>query len=73
MKHVVFAVPGSLDTPTGGYAYDRRIIAELRELGWFVDYLDIGAGFPSADEARQPQVPSGITVAVQVAPELVET
>ena len=30
----VFAVPGDLDTPTGGYAYDKRMIAELRELGW---------------------------------------
>ena len=53
MKHVVFAVPGSLDTPTGGYAYDRRIIAELRELGWLVECLDIGEGFPSPDEATR--------------------
>ena len=53
VKHVVFAVPGSLDTPTGGYAYDRRIMAELRELGWDVDYLDIGEGFPSPDEATR--------------------
>ena len=30
---VVFAVPGDLDTPTGGYAYDKRMINELRELG----------------------------------------
>ena len=51
VKRVVFAVPGSLDTPTGGYAYDRRIMAELRQLGWDVECLDIGQGFPSPDEA----------------------
>jgi glycosyltransferase involved in cell wall biosynthesis len=51
VKRVVFAVPGSLDTPTGGYAYDRRIMAELRQLGWDVEFLDIGDGFPSPTEA----------------------
>jgi glycosyltransferase involved in cell wall biosynthesis len=50
VKRVVFAVPGSLDTPTGGYAYDRRIMAELRQLGWDVDYFDLGEGFPAPDE-----------------------
>ena len=53
VKRVTFAVPGSLDTPTGGYAYDRRIIAELRQLDWDVDYLDIGEGFPAPDEATR--------------------
>ena len=53
MKHVVFAVPGSLDTPTGGYAYDRRMIAELRDLGWNVEFLNIGEGFPWPDEATR--------------------
>jgi len=53
VRRVVFAVPGSLDTPTGGYAYDRRIVAELRQLGWDVECLDIGAGFPSPDEATR--------------------
>ena len=51
VKRVVFAVPGSLDTPTGGYAYDRRIMAELRQLGWDVECLTIGEGFPAPDEA----------------------
>jgi len=50
VKRVVFAVPGSLDTPTGGYAYDRRIMAELQQLGWDVAYLNIGEGFPAPDE-----------------------
>ena len=53
MKRVVFAVPGSLDTPTGGYAYDRRIMTELRQLSWDVECLDIGDGFPSPDEATR--------------------
>ncbi len=46
MVTVAFAVPGSLDTPTGGYAYDRRVIAELAELGCRAEIIDLGTGFP---------------------------
>jgi glycosyltransferase involved in cell wall biosynthesis len=44
-----FAVPGSLETPTGGYAYDKRIIAELRALSWQIDVIDLGHSFPEPD------------------------
>ncbi len=46
VRHLVFAAPGKLTTPTGGYAYDRRIIAGLRAQGWQTEALNLGEGFP---------------------------
>jgi len=71
VKRFVFAVPGDLETPTGGYTYDRRIIAELAQLGWDVEVADIGSDFPrptapalTAARARLIAVPSGIPIVV---------
>jgi glycosyltransferase involved in cell wall biosynthesis len=46
-KRVAFAIPGDLAAWTGGYVYDRRIIAELRRLDWDVDVVPLGDGFPT--------------------------
>lgn len=46
-RRLVFAYPGDLQTRTGGYGYDRRVIEALRELGWSVEPLSLGEGFPS--------------------------
>lgn len=46
MARLVFALPGDPDTLTGGYIYDKRLLHELRELGWQTDLLRLGDGFP---------------------------
>ena len=51
MKKIAFAIPGDIETPTGGYIYDRRIIEGLRALGWQVELVRLGEGFPFPDTA----------------------
>jgi len=46
----VFAFPGDLQTLTGGYIYDSRIVSELTVLGWEVELLSLGSGFPFPDQ-----------------------
>jgi len=44
---LAFAYPGDLELKTGGYGYDRQIIAGLKQLGWVIDPIPLGEGFPS--------------------------
>jgi glycosyltransferase involved in cell wall biosynthesis len=48
---VVFAVPGDLNTPTGGYIYDRRVIELLPEFGWRVRHVELPADYPAPSKA----------------------
>ena len=58
----VFLVPGDWDSRTGGYLYDRRIVAELRARGWQVEVLSPGDGYPFPDGADLARAASGRAV-----------
>jgi glycosyltransferase involved in cell wall biosynthesis len=49
VTRAVFAIPGDLNTPTGGYAYDRQVMAMLPACGVDIRHLALPDGFPFPD------------------------
>lgn len=50
-RSLIFAYPGDLSLKTGGYGYDRKIIEGLKSLGWTVNLMPLGEGFPVPTDA----------------------
>lgn len=46
MAEVIFAVPGDLAAPTGGYAYARRVLELIPEHGIAMRHLSLPGGYP---------------------------
>jgi len=68
---LTFLIPGNLQTRTGGYEYDRRIIDGLGRLGWHVNVLPLSDSFPRPTLAASAyagallaSLPDGTTVLV---------
>jgi glycosyltransferase involved in cell wall biosynthesis len=55
MVEAAFAIPGDLATPTGGYAYARRMLELLPAHGIAVRHVALPASFPHASEADLAQ------------------
>ncbi len=49
-SHLHLVVPGPLDQRTGGYIYDRRIVAGLRALGHSITVHELDGRFPLVDD-----------------------
>ena len=45
-RPAAFAIPGDINTLTGGYIYERRLLEELRALGHDVQHIELGPSFP---------------------------
>lgn len=46
MRPAAFAIPGDINTVTGGYIYERRLLEGLRILGRDVAHIQLAASFP---------------------------
>lgn len=51
--HLTLLVPGPFDAVSGGYAYDRRMVAGLRDAGHDVDVVELGGQHPFADDVAR--------------------
>lgn len=51
MAEIYFAIPGDINTLTGGYGYDRRLIVELQALGHTIHLVPLSSRFPAPDAA----------------------
>ncbi len=47
--HVTLIIPGPISTVSGGYGYDRRIVAGLRQLGHVVELAELPGVHPVTD------------------------
>ncbi|MFG1427190.1 glycosyltransferase family 4 protein [Roseixanthobacter glucoisosaccharinicivorans] len=52
MMAAAFAIPGDLDLPTGGYAYDRAVLSRFPMDGLSLTHLALPAGFPAPTDAQ---------------------
>ena len=52
VQELIFVYPGDLTSPTGGYAYDRRIIEGLERRGWQIQLISLGEGYPFINQTQ---------------------
>ena len=51
LQKAAFAIPGDINTVTGGYIYERRLLDGLRAQGRDVAHIQLGASFPDPTDA----------------------
>ncbi|AUH65020.1 glycosyltransferase family 4 protein [Paracoccus zhejiangensis] len=54
-RKAAFAIPGDIETLTGGYIYEHRLLMGLRDQGRNVEHVQLPEGFPDVDAAAMAQ------------------
>jgi glycosyltransferase involved in cell wall biosynthesis len=72
MQDLIFVYPGDLTSPTGGYAYDRRMIEGLERLGWQIQLVSLGEGYPFLDPTQKDVASSKLLNLAQGVPMVID-
>lgn len=72
MSKLHLLVPGSIDRPSGGSRYDRRIAHELRALGWDIDITELDGAFPQGDALARESLSNALTQCADAALVLID-
>ncbi len=71
-RSLSFAIPGDLDLPTGGYAYDRRVLAMLPDYGVQTGVISLPGSYPNPTTADLAETKRQLTAAPRHAPLLID-
>mgnify|MGYP001766594564 CR=1 FL=1 len=72
MNTVGFLIPGDLDLPTGGYAYDRALLTRLTAFGVTPIHVELSSRFPDPTAADLAACAARVAVLPEGAPLLVD-
>ena len=65
LRRAAFAIPGDINTLTGGYIYERLLLGNLRSLGHDVTHIPLGASFPDPSPADMATAVEALTALPQ--------
>lgn len=68
----VLAVPGDLNTVTGGYIYDRRVLYELRALGYDISHVELPSRFPDPTPADMDTAFASLDAVADLGPVIID-
>ena len=72
MRAAAFAIPGDIETKTGGYIYERMLLLALRAQGREVDHLVLPARFPDPSPAEMAQAIAQMAAVPQERPLIID-
>jgi glycosyltransferase involved in cell wall biosynthesis len=67
-----FAVPGDINTVTGGYIYDKRVLYELRKANHNIAHIALPGSFPNPTQADMDKAFASLAAAADHGPAIID-